>query len=112
MDKFVDLNGYIISHDVLGVRWDRVYLDVISAQIALLEHYSKDDIANKRARIITISITTYVDLKTDIKTKESCPVCGGIGKVKDSEREGKSVTCPQCKGDKEIWIEKRAITIY
>ena len=84
---------------------------LVNADVFIINSFAKA----KKARIIPLDVLTYIDLKVAIKIKETCPLCGGLGKIKEEPEEGKKTKmkdCPQCKGEKELWVDRRAIVIY
>lgn len=79
------IEGYVLQDEKEGVNYRRIYMDKASANIAITERYEKVDIDAGRVKIVPISIVSYIDLKQDVKVKDQCPQCGGLGKVKKTK---------------------------
>lgn len=79
------VEGYVLYDEKNGVNYRRVYMNKASANIAITERYEKADIDTGRIKILPIAIVSYVDLRTDIKVKDKCPNCGGLGTVNEKK---------------------------
>lgn len=124
--------AYMIQ-GVDGLKSDKVYLDQESATIALRENYSLKQIEVGEATLRAVELMGYTDLREDVKVKQSCGVCSGTGikiieeevevitkkpetkskkKVKVMEKIKKEVMCEVCSGEKDTWVDKKAVLIY
>lgn len=122
------IDAYMIQ-GIDGVKSSKVYFDKVSATIALRENFSPKQIENNECFIKRVDLVAYIDLKIDMKAKEICTKCKGSGKeiiVEEKEivkgkgkkkttevvEEKKEIVCTECNGDKEVWVDKKAIVIY
>ncbi len=114
---------HCINEATRGRIADNIYLDAGSAQIALMEKYTPEQIKEGVVGIDKIQLVTYEDLKVPIKMPENCEACGGSGKlpkekeVPDPANKKKKIStmviepCETCNGEGVVWVEKKAIVI-